>query len=249
MLKKREGARGGCCRTRGEQEEGTEGLIQWLSTFPSLWHECIRGSRTGSPLFRWPSSLRHPALRDIPQESISASSFVSCSVRPLVRSLHALRPLPFNRFSAKLPPRKYAVFHPLSLVFLPATLFASKKEGNVNAKISVFSRIEKEKENVTRFEKRSYSFSSLSPRLHVFPIVSTIPSRQNKFQVENISGRSIEIHPLPPPRKARETHEDVPSEIVDEVARRCACAISGFRTGRLKRGETEREGERKRIDS
>lgn len=175
MLKKREGARGGCCRTRGEQEEGTEGLIQWLSTFPSLWHECIRGSRTGSPLFRWPSSLRHPALRDIPQESISASSFVSCSVRPLVRSLHALRPLPFNRFSAKLPPRKYAVFHPLSLVFLPATLFASKKEGNVNAKISVFSRIEKEKENVTRFDTPKKEVI----RFLLFLLVSTyFPSSQ-----------------------------------------------------------------------
>lgn len=114
-------------------------------------------------------------LRDIPQESISASSFVSCSVRPLVRSLHALRPLPFNRFSAKLPPRKYAVFHPLSLVFLPATLFASKKEGNVNAKISVFSRIEKEKENVTRFDTPKKEVI----RFLLFLLVSTyFPSSQ-----------------------------------------------------------------------
>lgn len=54
---------------------------------------------------------------------------------------------------------------------------------------------------------------------------------------------TIDRNPPPPPRKARETHEDVPSEIVDEVARRCACAISGFRTSRLKR-ETQRERER-----
>lgn len=140
-----------------------------------------------------------PLLRDIPQESISASSFVSCSARPLVRSLHALRPrvpLPFNRFSAKLPPRKCwpTVFHPLSLVFF--FFFASKKEGNAHSsKICTLSRIEKKKENVTRFDKEL--FVSLSPRLS-FPAGKT-SSKWKTF----LDDRSKSI---PPEKHARTCH-------------------------------------------
>lgn len=52
-----------------------------------------------------------PPLWDIPQESTPRlPSLVGPSVCSFVRSLHALRlvppTLPFNRFSAKLPPRK-----------------------------------------------------------------------------------------------------------------------------------------------
>lgn len=62
-----------------------------------------------------------------------------------------------------------------------------------------------------------------------------------------LDDRSKSIPLLFPPEKHAKRMKDVPSEIVDEVARLCACAISGFRTSRLKRetqGDREREKER-----
>lgn len=60
-----------------------------------------------------------------------------------------------------------------------------------------------------------------------------------------LDDRSKSIPLLFPPEKHAKRMKDVPSEIVDEVARLCACAISGFRTSRLKR-ETQGDRERER---
>ena len=65
----------------GAGKEGTEGLIQWLSAVPSLWHECIRGSRTrclGLTLVSVAPPLRHPfgiSLRNLLRVSSFGRSF------------------------------------------------------------------------------------------------------------------------------------------------------------------------------
>lgn len=194
MLKKRKGARG-CWRARREQE-GTEGLIQWLSTFPSLWHECIRGSRTRGPAHPCFGGHRRSATPlGYPSGIYSASSFVSWPIRLLVRSFPSRAPTRgHQRFlsivflkHAKLPPRKCW----LNRFFIPFPSFFrhEKNYPSINAHSSprdYISRVseptkkrkERKETNVTRFTIHPEEITRirfLSSRPHEFPTLPIVP--------------------------------------------------------------------------
>lgn len=58
MLKKRKGVGGRGGGARGHR--GVDSVAEYLSLIVARVYPWLEDSGTGSPLFRWPSSLRHP---------------------------------------------------------------------------------------------------------------------------------------------------------------------------------------------